>query len=115
VAISFGERMAGTLSGAQRIVINNLGGAPASITTMLTGPHFQVTGTNCGPTLAAQTECFADVAFIPSAFGARNAQFIVGSNSAGSPHIVTLNGVGCRPYFPSAHRGGGNAGPNCAP
>ena len=112
--IAFGERMAGTVSDAQRITINNIGGAPASLTTMLTGPHFLVTGSTCGPVLAAQTTCFADIAFQPNAFGTRQAMFFVGSDAAGSPFTVDLSGVGCRPFVASANRSGSSR-PNCAP
>ncbi|HSJ98713.1 MAG TPA: choice-of-anchor D domain-containing protein, partial [Myxococcota bacterium] len=111
--ISFGERMAGTGSTSQRITIRNEGGADASVAVALSSPHFQLSGSTCGPILASQETCFADVVFQPGAFGLRSAQVVVTSNSEGSPHVVTVAGTGCRPAIVTVNRGGGRL--SCAP
>jgi hypothetical protein len=113
-SIGFGERSAGSQSGNQRITIRNDGGVLGTINLGVGGLGFLITQTSCGATLEPQASCFADVVFAPNAFGTQRGSFIVTSNAPGSPHVVSLSGVGCRPFIGRANRSG-SVGTNCAP
>jgi hypothetical protein len=112
-AIGFGNRLAATRSPTNRVTITNDGGAIADLQLSVTQPHFVIASTTCGPTLAPQSSCFADLAFQPVSFGAKLGDFMVTSNSPGSPITVNLAGAGCRPVTVTQGRG---ATPlNCSP
>lgn len=110
--IGFGSRMIGTQSAAQRITVVNEGGAQATLGGMDAGVDYLIASNTCGPTLASQASCFADVVFRPLGFGPRRGQFTFTSNSATSPHAVDLLGTGCRPFSMSNRSGAASA---CAP
>jgi hypothetical protein len=113
-SIGFGDRMGGTASSPQRITIVNDGGANAvGLTIGVNTAHFRVINTSCGPLLAAQASCFAEVVFQPFGFGPKRDTFSVRSNAPGSPHTVSLSGAGCRPVAVTQSRGGVSI--NCAP
>jgi hypothetical protein len=118
--MGFGERLLGTTSASQRVTIRNIGNAEALIALLVSpeiGPDFAITSTTCGITLAPQTTCFAEVVLKPAGFGRRSGQFLVNSNSVGSPHAVNLGGTGCRPWSSTAARigFGSGSGFSCAP
>jgi len=110
-SIGFGDRMGGSQSPPQRVTVTNEGGADAAgLSLSINSPHFLIVNTTCGNVLAAQSTCFADVAFQPIAFGPKRASFSVGSTA---PTAATaLSGAGCRP--PSASPGRGTR-LSCAP
>lgn len=111
--IGFGGRMGGTLSPSQRITLTNDGGVAANLSLSMTTPHFVILSTSCGPTLAPQRSCDADVAFQPQGFGPKQGQYVVTSNSPDSPVRVDLSGAGCRPV--EVTQGRGTPPNNCAP
>jgi len=51
----------------------------------------------CGSTLAASASCTINVAFAPTAAGARSGSLVVTSDAAGSPHSISLSGTGIAP------------------
>lgn len=113
-SIGFGDRMAGTTSGVQRITVTNEGGAQANdVALRVDTPHFRLVSTTCGPTLAPQSTCFADVMFAPLGFGPRRDSLTVTSSDPTGPAIVRLSGAGCRPLSITSSRGGTQV--NCAP
>ena len=111
--MGFGDRVIGSQTAGQSITISNIGGAPATLSMLPSTIDYLITGGNCGPTLAAQASCTAQIAFRPLGFGLRIGSFVVNSNAAGSPHTVDVSGTGCRPFLGLGSRLGSRA--NCAP
>lgn len=112
-SISFGNRLIGTQSVAQRVTVSNEGGATATLGAFSASLDFVIVNTSCGPSLAQGESCFADVAMRPLGFGARAGELSFTSNAAGSPHRVDLLGLGCRPFSLGNNRGGGAS--SCSP
>lgn len=112
-SISFGNRLIGTQSVAQRVTVSNDGGATATLGAFSASLDFVIVNTSCGPSLAQGESCFADVAMRPLGFGTRAGELSFTSNAAGSPHRVDLLGLGCRPFSLGNNRGGG--GSSCSP
>lgn len=112
--IGFGDRVIGSQSTPQQVVITNVGGAPATLSLSTSSIDYVIASTTCTASLDSQASCFANVAFRPLlGFGPRPASFIVNSNTVGSPHAVNLDGTGCRPYLASGDRSGSSS--NCSP
>lgn len=95
-SIAFGNQVGGT-SSPRTITLINEGGVAANLSLALASPEFVVVNTSCGATLAPQRTCATQVAFRPQAYGPRNAQYVVTSNSPDSPIRVDLSGASCRP------------------
>ena len=110
--IGFGDRMLGSASDSQRVTITNVGNVVAAMGAITASLDFLLVNTTCGLTLAAQSTCFADVAFRPVGAGPREGELVVNSNAVDSPRVVNLAGSGCRP-FSAANRS--RSGLNCLP
>lgn len=108
--IGFGDRMAGTMTAAQRVTVTNIGGVNATLQPLTVDLEYRIVANTCGATLAVGASCSADVAFFPLGFGPRGGTLTVNGNDAQSPHDVKLNGTGCRPFM--IGRAGGDS---CAP
>jgi predicted heme/steroid binding protein len=92
-SLTFADQRIGTTSPAQSITLTNTGIGALTITSILsTTPVFSVTN-NCGGGLAAGASCSLGVTFTPVAAGTRVGSIAVTSNTAGSPHSVTVSGV----------------------
>ncbi|GIF48094.1 ASPM-SPD-2-Hydin domain-containing protein [Asanoa ferruginea] len=91
-ALTFASRQVGTTSAAQQVTVTNTGNASASISSLsVTGDYAQTN--NCG-SLAAGASCTANVTFTPTGSGTRTGTLSIASNAPGSPHTVSLTGVG---------------------
>ena len=112
-SIGFGDRIIGSSSATQQVVIRNVGGAVATLNLAISTIDFTLNGNTCTATLEPQATCFAQVAFRPLGFGLRPGSLIVTSNATGSPQSVALGGTGCRPFVASGNRSGSSS--NCAP
>jgi Kelch motif/HYDIN/CFA65/VesB-like, Ig-like domain len=111
LSLSFPSQTIGSASGAQQIVLTNVG------TATLTVNSITVTGTNAADfaqtntcpispaTLAAGASCQVNVTFTPSLAGTETASLNVSDNAAGSPQLVSLTGTGA-----TSSRGGGGGG-----
>ena len=100
--LAFGTYNDGTTSGVQAADVKSTGTAPVTIST------YTFTGTNAGDftissnecqynyssVLAQNTSCFVYVTFTPSALGVETATLNFNDNAPGSPHTVSLTGVG---------------------
>ena len=95
--VGFGERAIGTTS-LQSITVKNTGSAAMSITgTSITGAQatdFSVATNNCGASLAAGASCAIAIHFTPKVAGSRSATLSLSTNASGTPHGVSLTGVG---------------------
>ncbi len=95
-SLSFGTQSIGQTSAAQAVTVTNTGNAAATLSGVTASGDFART-TTCGSSLAAGTSCTASVTFTPTAAGSRNGTLSVSSNAPGSPHTVSLAGVGADP------------------
>jgi sugar lactone lactonase YvrE len=95
-ALDFGDQLVEAGNAAQAVVLTNSGNAPLIISGIaITGEYTQ--SNDCGTSLAPGTGCAFMVAFTPSATGARTGTLAITDNAMGSPHQVTLTGVGASP------------------
>jgi len=96
-SISFGSVGVGGTGPAQIATLKNTGTAALSITGIaITGTNpadFAQTNT-CGASLAAGASCAISVTFTPASVASFSATVTVADNATGSPHQVTLTGVG---------------------
>jgi parallel beta-helix repeat protein len=113
VSIGFGSSLLGFATSAQRVIITNVGNAPAALSPPAVSTTDFLVSTTCGITLEPTSTCFADVTFRPVGFGPRFGNLLINSNAAGSPNTVSLAGTGCRPFSSSSSRFGTRFG--CAP
>jgi hypothetical protein len=106
----FGRLNTGTLSPTTVITVSNSGTAKLTISDVsLTGVNpsdYQLVSDTCeGATLSSSTTCAVTVRFAPQAVGTRTARIALIDNAAGSPHLVTLTGVGLNPSIPNRQVG----------
>jgi hypothetical protein len=92
-AHTFPSRQVGTTSPAQAVTVSNSGTAAAALTGISTTGNFAQSNT-CGSSLAAGASCTVNVTFTPTGTGTRSGTLSIGSNAPGSPHTVSLSGVG---------------------
>lgn len=99
-SVSFGNQNLNTTSAAQVVVLTNSGAASMSISSIAisgtNSSNFART-TTCGTSLAIGASCNISVTFTPSAAGTRTATLSVTDNATGSPHTVSLTGIGFAP------------------
>jgi hypothetical protein len=102
-SLDFGDQPLGTGGAGKSLVVTNDGGADLHIGGVaVTGPHhddFTIAADTCGPAaaIAAEQTCTVTVRFTPSALGTRGATLELTDDAGGSPHRVTLTGVGAVP------------------
>lgn len=91
--LSFGPALVGTASTAQTATLTNNGNSAVAINNVAAGGDFSESNT-CGSGLAAGDSCTIRVAFAPSQMGLRKASITVTDDTAGSPHLLSLSGIG---------------------
>jgi hypothetical protein len=106
----FGRLNTGTFSPTTVITVSNSGAGTLTISNVtLTGVNpgdYQLVSTTCiGASLSVKATCTATVRFAPQAVGTRTARIALTDNAAGSPHLVTLTGVGLNPSIPNRQVG----------
>jgi hypothetical protein len=114
-AVNFGVQRVGTVGRLLSVKVKNNG------TTSLTlnGIAFQsgnrtdfIAGTGCFPTghapatLAPGDSCTVAFRFVPGALGKRTAVLRIADSAPGSPHSVTLSGIGTQGYYVAGVNGG---------
>ena len=102
-SLNFGNQNVGTTSAAKSIMLTNSGTASLTISSIA------LSGTNVGDfaqtstcplspnTLAAGSNCTISVTFTPTTNGTQSASVTITDNAAGSPHSVSLSGMGITP------------------
>ncbi|MFB3920470.1 MAG: beta strand repeat-containing protein [Terriglobia bacterium] len=100
--VSFSDQAVNTTSAPQAIALQNSGSAPLTISSIvLASTDFALTSaTPCGPlpaTLAVSATCTMSVTFTPTATDIRRAGITITDDAPGSPHIVSLSGLGTAP------------------
>jgi hypothetical protein len=96
-SLSFAPQLMGTVSGAQVETITNTGSSQMAINSITrsgtNAADYSQTNT-CGSTLAAGENCAINVTVTPSQVGPSSAAITITDSTVGSPHSVSLNGVG---------------------
>jgi Abnormal spindle-like microcephaly-assoc'd, ASPM-SPD-2-Hydin len=95
--LSFSPQLVGTASATQAETVDNNGTLAVAInSTGLTGINAADFGqtNNCGSNLAAGANCGLIVTFRPNQMGIRSASIKIVDSTLGSPHSVSLSGVG---------------------
>src|SRR5262249_30461228 len=95
-ALNFGARPIGSVSPPQSVSLSNAGNAPMAVTGIAATGEFSQTN-NCPGTLAPGAGCRIDVTFNPTGPGNRTGALMVSTDAAGSPHSVSLSGIGTGP------------------
>lgn len=95
--LTFAPQLIGVPSSAQTETVTNTGGSEVVISSIaLTGTNaadFRQSGT-CSSSLAAGANCIVTVTVTPSQLGPRSASITITDSTVGSPHSISLNGVG---------------------
>jgi 6-phosphogluconolactonase (cycloisomerase 2 family) len=93
---SFTSQTVGTSSGAQTIVLTNVGSVPLNVFAVaLTGANAaDFSATNTCSSVAPSGTCNIAVTFTPAAAGSLTATLLVGDDGGGSPQPVPLSGIG---------------------
>ncbi len=96
-SLAFGSVNVNSTSGAQTATLSNTGNAPLNLGTIATGStEFAVSGGSCvaGGSVAAGGTCTVNLAFTPSAAGARSANLTVTHNAGSGSSSTGLTGTG---------------------
>ncbi len=93
-SLTFAAQELGTSSAAQAITLTNTGTAALNIAGIgVWGEYVQANA--CPPSLAVGASCTINVTFAPARLvGTKNGYVAISSDALGSPHVVSLNGVG---------------------
>lgn len=98
-SLAFGNTQLGTTSASQNVTLTNTGTASLNITSITASGEFVLvtTGTSCpytGGSVGVSGQCTVDVAFKPTALGARIGSVSIADNAPGTPQPVSLSGTG---------------------
>jgi outer membrane protein assembly factor BamB len=100
-SLDFGNQVVGSTSGAHTVTLTNSGTAPLLISSIsLSGANpgsFALTAGGGAGTLAPGAARSISLTFTPPTVGPHSATLLINSNAAGSPHAVSLTGVGGMP------------------
>ena len=98
--LMFADQIVGTQSPVQSVTVTNSGNAALALSAVTpSSPSFTLAASGtCGAifpvNVPAGMNCTLDVVFDPLAVGLINANFMVVSNAAGSPNLITVSGTG---------------------
>lgn len=96
-SLTFASQSLSTSSSAQSVTVTNAGGAPLSIAQISAAGDFAQTN-KCATSLAAGSNCTIGVTFTPTTVGTRTGTVTITDNATGSPHVISLSGVGVEPF-----------------
>jgi hypothetical protein len=98
--VTFANQAVGTNSGLQSVTLSNPGTAALNISSVsLTGQNvgsFSASN-SCGSLLALNANCSITVQFNPTVMGLASASVTIVDNAPGSPHSLSLIGLGLAP------------------
>jgi len=92
-SVDLGSQTIGTTTVPRTVSVTNVGADPLAIGAITAVGDF-VSVTNCGALLPAGATCGISVQMTPTAVGTRAGSLSIADNAAGTPHTVTLTGVG---------------------
>jgi hypothetical protein len=94
--LTFGATGVGLSAVPQTVTLTNNGGVALAIQSVTASGDFAMVagGNTCGATLAVGSACMVQVVFAPTVAGIRSGSVTAVDSAAGSPHSVTLSGMG---------------------
>ena len=95
-SLQYSTQPVGTSSEPQTALLRNMGSSPLSITSTVASGDFAESD-NCSTSVPAAGSCTLSVTFTPTAAGVRSGSIVLQDDAAGSPHTVTLEGIGSGP------------------
>jgi len=100
-SLGFGPQPVETISAPNAVTLTNLGDAPLSIASLTlrgtdAGDFAIQSSSTCavGSRVAGEGRCTINLAFRPTAAGARSATLVISDSDPGSPQTVSLSGTG---------------------
>jgi hypothetical protein len=93
-SLDFGTQAVGTKSQPQPVALTNTGTGILKLNSITASPKFFAQTNTCGSSLAAGASCTIDIVFVPNLQGILVGSVSVQDDGAGSPHTVSLSGVG---------------------
>jgi len=97
-SFDFGNEVIGNTSNTLTETLTNTTGAQIAIANVFTdgtnAAEFQVVDNNCPARLAAGSSCNISLAFAPTQSGPHDAVLAIADDTADSPHLVSLGGIG---------------------
>jgi hypothetical protein len=95
-SLNFNNQATNTNSVPQNVTLGNTGSAPLTISSIgISGQYTH--SNNCGAGVAAGASCMITVTFSPTAAGTQTGTVSINDNAGGSPHTISLTGVGTTP------------------
>jgi hypothetical protein len=95
-SLQYSTQPVGASSEPQTALLRNMGSSPLSIASIGASGDFAESD-NCGTSVPAAGSCTLSVIFAPIAAGVRSGSIVLQDDAAGSPHTVTLEGIGSGP------------------
>ena len=95
-SLTFQSQAKGTSSAARTVSLGNASRSTLHIGVISSSVDFPMT-TDCGSTLSAGASCNINISFAPLLIGAHTGSLSIATDAAGSPHTVTLGGIGAIP------------------
>jgi Beta-propeller repeat len=92
--LQFPSTNVGTTSAPMGTTIYDLGTDALTVSNVAASGDFAVKSNSCGTVPSSGGSCAIQVTFTPTATGTRNGTLTITDSSAGSPHKVTLTGLG---------------------
>jgi surface-anchored protein len=102
-SLNFGSQNMGSSSAPQTATLTNSGNAWLAITSItLAGANSSDFGqtNNCFGAVAPGATCQINVTFSPTGTGTRMGSLTITDDAAGSPHSISLSGMGVPPATP---------------
>jgi len=93
-SLDFGLQRVGTKSKAQQVTLTNTGSGSLNISSIVASPTFFTERNNCPAMLEPSNGCQIGVRFAPTMAGMVIGNLTVTDDAAGSPHTVSLAGIG---------------------
>ncbi|HTS35060.1 MAG TPA: choice-of-anchor D domain-containing protein [Candidatus Solibacter sp.] len=96
-SLGFGQQAVGTTSASQQLILNNGQSTALTINNIFgsgNNPGDFQQSNDCGSSVPAGASCTINIAFAPTATGARSATINVSDSAANSPQTATVTGTG---------------------
>jgi hypothetical protein len=96
-SFNFAVQQVATQSAAQTLTVTSSGNAPVTFGALVVSGDFTETDTCAHQTVAVNATCTVQIAFAPTATGARTGQLVIYANVSGGQANVALSGTGTAP------------------
>lgn len=99
-ALTFGNQVIGTKSGAESVTLTNTSTNTLNIASITASGSF-IASNSCGSSLSAGGSCTVSATFAPTATGSASGSLVVADNGVGNPQSVALTGTGTGTSMPT--------------